>query len=153
LSWYLSSQIFLKGVQESTTLCLQTVIEESLEIASVQASNKALEMVLDMGPLDLPYCVIGDGVRIRQILLNLLNNAVKFSDKRFSPIIVKASTTSSEPDGTCEILISVQDFGIGMEKDTLQNIFKPFVQADSSVSRKYGGSLPSNNINIAKEAD
>ncbi|WKA27268.1 hybrid sensor histidine kinase/response regulator [Bradyrhizobium roseum] len=86
---------------------------------------------------DLPALMRGDPGRIGQILLNLVGNAIKFTEK--GTITVTASHLLLA-DGDIELRIEIADTGIGIEPETLANLFKPFTQADTSISRKYGGS-------------
>jgi PAS domain S-box-containing protein len=100
---------------------------------------------------DLPKVVLGDKNKLRQILLNLVGNAIKFTHQGSVSIEVQSdqSDPSSDhdpldhqphhPDGDIELLITIQDSGIGINDDRLQQLFQPFTQADTSISRKYGG--------------
>jgi len=86
---------------------------------------------------DLPAVIRTDPVRLRQCLINLVNNAIKFTEK--GHVYVNVSLQSESPAGPFFIRFDVEDTGIGIEPDKLQTIFEPFVQADSSTTRKYGG--------------
>jgi PAS domain S-box-containing protein len=108
-------------------------------VASLMTS-KAQEKGLSLSTVvsdDLPHWLKGDGNRIRQVLLNLVNNAIKFTDAGRVSIEVSHQPL---PDGQLELRIEVSDTGIGIRPETQHQLFNPFVQADTSVSRKYGGS-------------
>ncbi|HXS18990.1 MAG TPA: ATP-binding protein [Polyangiaceae bacterium] len=100
-------------------------------LAGASAAEKGIAVNCDLDP-NLPEVVVGDPTRIRQTLLNLLGNAVKFTKHGE----VRLSVTRKSPD---EIHFSVRDTGIGMTPDQLRLIFEPFNQADSSTTRKFGG--------------
>ncbi|WP_423287251.1 ATP-binding protein [Caldimonas sp. KR1-144] len=96
------------------------------------ASAKGLELPLSIAP-DVPAHVTGDRVRVRQILSNFLSNAIKFSSRGRVHLMAKATT-----DG--RVCLAVEDAGIGIQQDTLKQLFRPFVQADESTTRQFGGS-------------
>jgi CheY-like chemotaxis protein len=125
-------------VKENTPFSLRFVLEESLDIVSFQACSKSIELVCDTDDPLLPEHFLGDPGRIRQILVNLLNNAIKFSDKSGSTVTVTVGCNKTEGD-RCNVAVSVRDFGIGITDEAQQHLFLPFVQADTSVSRRYGG--------------
>lgn len=100
-----------------------------------QAQEKDLEIVLDY-PSDLPHLVIGDANRVRQVLVNLLNNAIKFTEQGHIRIKVQSLETT---DKKCVFEVSVSDTGIGIQQDKLDNIFEKFSQIDSIYHRKHGG--------------
>ncbi len=103
---------------------------------NISASEKRLNVEIYVDPI-LPVKAIGDPLRISQVILNLTNNAIKFTQKGK----VKVSflmRTCAEKDAF-HLEVQVQDTGIGLDEDTLESIFKPFMQADNSTSRKFGG--------------
>lgn len=110
-------------------------VDDVLDLLAVRAAEKHLNLLYDISP-EICWEVIGDSLRLRQILLNLVGNAVKFTQKGFVKIKVEVKEQSEN-----ELLLqfSVQDTGIGMSEEQQKNLFKPFSQADSSTSRKYGG--------------
>eukprot|EP01114_Cavostelium_apophysatum_P014758 TRINITY_DN3905_c0_g1_i2.p1 TRINITY_DN3905_c0_g1~~TRINITY_DN3905_c0_g1_i2.p1 ORF type:complete len:951 (+),score=222.94 TRINITY_DN3905_c0_g1_i2:217-3069(+) len=131
-----------------------SVLEESMEVASFGCEQKGLELICEMDP-NLQDCVIGDPIRLRQILVNLLTNSVKFSSH--GEIVVSAyseqprtSSIGSESEHDVlqsdesrkfiKIFFSVKDQGIGIAEPNKARILQPFSQADSSITRKYGGS-------------
>lgn len=120
---------------ECEPFSLKSCIKESLDLIAPCASGKCLELSFKAeGPI--PEIIAGDASRIRQVLVNLLGNAVKFTDKGDIAVSVQAAQL---PDESYEILFSVKDTGIGISKDILGRLFQPFYQADASTSRKYGG--------------
>lgn len=120
--------------QEEFPLAL--TIRESLALHAATALQKQLELLADL-PADLPQNVIGDPLRFRQILLNLIGNAIKFTEK--GRVEVRARVITQE-DGRPWLRVDVEDSGIGISAEQQQQIFAPFAQADGSITRKYGGS-------------
>ena len=114
---------------------LYAVTEDAVDMVSLEAHKKGLEVVLDLDP-NIPRTVIGDPARLRQIVVNLFNNAVKFTNT--GEIVICASLESDE-DQTATVQFRVQDTGIGINADKLAQLFQSFTQVDSSTSRKYGG--------------
>lgn len=113
---------------------LQSCIEDSLELMAQRASEKGLDMSYWMDE-NAPKAIIGDPTRLRQILVNLLNNAVKFTEKGE----IRLSVESRMWEKSCEIHFAVKDTGIGIPAESLGKIFQSFSQVDSSTTRKYGG--------------
>jgi signal transduction histidine kinase/CheY-like chemotaxis protein len=119
---------------ESRPFLLRECLEEATAQLGYAASRKGLELVLDVHP-DCPDVVVGDENRLRQILANLLNNAVKFTGGG------EVVLTVDVPDGDPPVLrAAVRDTGIGIPADRLDRLFQPFRQVDSSTTRVYGGS-------------
>lgn len=85
---------------------------------------------------DLPPVVIGDSARIYQVLINLVGNAVKFTDEGSVTISLKVQMDN---ENDCMLCFSVKDTGIGISEEKKKEIFEPFVQSDVSINRKYGG--------------
>lgn len=123
-----------------TAFQLNELIEEAIDLLNVKAHEKNLEVLFWSDP-DLPSVINGDSVRIRQILVNLLGNAIKFTEKGEIYIECRQTTGKYEQDGKqmIGISISVKDSGIGIPASKLAKIFEGFTQADSSTTRKYGG--------------
>lgn len=121
---------------------LNTCIEEALELLAPKAAEKNLELCYVADP-EMPNNIVGDITRLRQILINLLGNAVKFTHE--GEVVVKVHATPAEPthrltDQDCiAVHFSVQDTGIGIPEDKIDRIFKSFSQVDSSTTRQYGG--------------
>ncbi|MFW6268233.1 MAG: ATP-binding protein, partial [Marinilabiliaceae bacterium] len=115
---------------------LEQVLQNLADMILFRANEKDLELIFDIAP-DVPLSLMGDPLRLEQVLVNLVNNAVKFTDK--GHVIVKVRVKSSESEKT-ELLFEVEDTGIGLKEEQKNNLFKSFAQADVSTSRKYGGS-------------
>ena len=110
----------------------------SFEVARLltsKASEKGLELLFNIAP-DCPHFVIGDPGRLRQVLLNILGNAIKFTQQGHILLDIR-STNKTDKEAT--ILFRISDTGIGITKQQQQHLFKPFTQADSSTTRKFGG--------------
>ena len=131
---------------------LATCLQDTLELIRPQAEAKAVQLRYQVGE-SVPKNIMGDIAKLRQILINLINNAVKFTDQGHVDISITGSTfvetrhpnaalTSSiqtEPENTYQIQFTVQDTGIGIPPEKQQFLFQPFSQVDASVNRKYGG--------------
>lgn len=113
---------------------LYNVVEKALDLVTTKIQEKGLELTLDIAP-DVPLKVLSDPIRLQQVLVNLLSNAAKFTENGF--IDCKISMVSSS-DGK-KIKFSVTDSGVGIEQSKVDSIFESFVQENSSVRRKYGG--------------
>ena len=120
---------------EHQPFVLRQVLEESIEMVADQAHHKGLELISDL-PLDLPLTSIGDAMRLRQILVNLLGNAVKFTEH--GEVILHAEVLSRSGDEV-EILFAVDDTGCGIPDSKQTVIFDAFTQGDSSTTRLFGG--------------
>ncbi len=120
---------------EEEPLDLRKCIEDAFGVCTQGASAKKLELVCDFSD-DAPEWIRGDVTRLRQVLVNLVGNAVKFTES--GEVIVHVSTAKTETDAGA-IKVSVQDTGIGIAPDRIARLFKPFIQADSSTTRRYGG--------------
>jgi PAS domain S-box-containing protein len=110
--------------------------EKVADTLAVRAHGKGLELALRFSP-KLPSVLVGDPLRIRQVLVNLIGNAIKFTDQGEVLIEVEPNPDSTVPGS---LKFSVRDSGIGIEAEQLSSIFSPFTQADSSTTRRYGGS-------------
>ncbi len=121
---------------ESIEFDLAEVVQEAVEIASVGARAKGLAVSSWTQP-DMPTRLIGDPGRLRQILLNLLGNATKFTE--LGEISVRVEMDSAPAAVPARLHFSVSDTGIGIPADRLSKIFESFSQADASTTRKYGG--------------
>ena len=119
---------------ESIEFDLEEVLSHALELTAPKARAKKLTLALRAGP-DLPAFLTGDPARLRQILLNLLGNAVKFT--AVGEIVLSVGNTGQPGSGG--IAFAVSDTGIGIPADKLETIFEDFQQADSSTTRNYGG--------------
>jgi PAS domain S-box-containing protein len=125
---------------DNTAFRIDELVEETIDILTVKAFEKKLEMVCHIDPL-LPSRVSGDPVRIRQVFVNLLGNAIKFTQKGEIFVSLKKAGNMYLKEGKkcIDIDLSVRDTGIGIPKEKLVKIFDSFTQADSSTTRKYGG--------------
>jgi Signal transduction histidine kinase len=121
---------------ENRPFGLQEVIGNVVDSLSAQARLKWLQLSVEFDR-NLPQLVLGDSLRFRQILLNLTGNAIKFTDQ--GAVLVTAALSSADEDSVT-LHLCVQDTGIGITAEAMQRIFAPFTQADSSNTRKYGGS-------------
>ncbi|HEY5759538.1 MAG TPA: PAS domain-containing protein [Steroidobacter sp.] len=120
---------------EALELDLRNVVEEAAVMLAFQAAAKNLELVVHIHP-DVPDRVVGDPQRIRQCLINLISNAIKFT--REGEIVIEVRSVDLG-GGELSWRFEVRDTGIGIAAGTLQNLFQPFVQADSSTTRHFGG--------------
>ncbi len=114
---------------------LGRMVSETLKTLAVRAQAKDLELVCDIEP-DVPMALLGDPGRLRQILTNLIGNAIKFTDR--GEVVLRIA---SDPvgQGSQRVNFSVQDSGIGIPASKLHSIFEAFSQEDSSITRRYGG--------------
>ncbi|MBF0623607.1 MAG: response regulator [Magnetococcales bacterium] len=120
---------------ESTPFHLDEVLHDLGNLVILKAEDKGLEICFAISP-DLPLALVGDPLRLGQILLNLTNNAVKFTER--GEILVQVLAGQVESDRV-ELLFTVRDSGIGMSEEQVGRLFQAFTQADSSTTRKYGG--------------
>ncbi len=124
-----------KFVLEQTPLDLGVLCRETMQLMAPQIREKDLDWALTLAP-GLPESLIGDPLRLRQILLNLLGNAIKFTHKGRIAVNVDILEQSEQQ---LRLSIAVSDTGIGIPPDRLETIFQAFVQADGSTTRHYGG--------------
>ena len=120
---------------ESAEFDLNDLIEKAIEILALRANEKGLELACHISP-DVPSAVIGDPHRLHQIILNLISNAIKFTDSGSVMVWVKPDPELPLPGA---IRFSVSDTGIGIPSDKLVSIFESFTQAHASTTRMYGG--------------
>ena len=114
---------------------LSTLLQESIKPLSFRASQKGLRLSIDVSR-EAPESVTGDPTRLRQVILNLVDNAIKFTAQGSISLAVAPESVS---DATCTLRFSVADTGIGIPEDKQATIFEAFSQADTSSTRKYGG--------------
>lgn len=117
------------------TFSLRTCISEIISTQRPRITEKGLKCTVSVQS-DLPDALIGDQLRIRQILLNLLSNAIKFTEQGTISVAV---TVVEQRDSTVLVDIAVEDTGIGVPLEQQEQIFEPFSQADSSITRRFGG--------------
>jgi len=120
---------------EEVPFALETVLTEVTDILAVQVAEKGLEMRIDLAP-DVPPALTGDPARLHQVLLNLMSNAVKFTERGYVRLVLRVV---SHEDDRIMLQFDVEDTGIGLSEDQQQRLFTPFDQADSSITRRYGG--------------
>ncbi|RFO98396.1 hypothetical protein DIC66_00390 [Rhodoferax lacus] len=124
-----------KLVIEHIPYSLAQTLEDTVKVVALRARDKGLEMLCDIEP-DVPATVMGDPGRLRQVLVNLIGNAIKFT--KVGTILVRAALQSHDAQG-CLLHLSVTDSGIGIAPDKLGSIFEAFSQEDSSTTRRFGG--------------
>jgi two-component system sensor histidine kinase/response regulator len=120
---------------ESTDFQLETVLDNLSTIVSQKAHDKNLEFLIS-AQHDIPPNLVGDPLRLGQILINLVNNAIKFTDR--GEVLVTVAIEEQFTDSV-KLKFSVRDSGIGMTPEQSARLFQPFSQADTSTTRKYGG--------------
>ena len=126
---------------ERVPFVLREAIEASLDIMAPAAAAKGLELVYAVDE-DLPANLVGDAGRLRQMILNLLSNALKFTESGEVVMTVEGSTRPGDERGSpdvCELRISVRDTGIGIPPAAMSKLFQSFSQVDASIARRYGG--------------
>jgi GAF domain-containing protein/CheY-like chemotaxis protein len=121
---------------ESRPLDLRECVESALDLVTGRAIEKRLEMAYQIEE-DVPPAILGDVTRLRQVLINLLSNSVKFTDEGEVVLTIR-SVPASGPTGRL-LQFEVRDTGIGIPPDRMDRLFQSFSQADSSTTRKYGG--------------
>lgn len=122
---------------ERIPIHLRDCVEYAMEFAARPAAKKQLELMLWIDP-DVPDAIYGDKTRLCQVLINLISNAVKFTDD--GEILISISNTTSKNEGSDQILLfSVKDTGIGIPQARQDRLFKSFSQVDASTTRNYGG--------------
>lgn len=110
-------------------------VSDTLKALALRTHDKGLELICDIAP-DVPMAVLSDPGRLRQVLVNVIGNAIKFTAK--GEIVVKIESKPTAR-ASVKLHVSVRDTGIGIPADKLKSIFEPFSQEDSSITRKYGG--------------
>ena len=126
-----AQKMSLESIQFNLTEILQRVVN----VCAFKVHEKRLEFVVDIGK-NVPLNLIGDPLRLQQIIINLANNAVKFTEKGSIHLSIQKV---AESDSVTELLFAVHDTGIGMSEEQQNGLFQSFSQADSSMTRKYGG--------------
>ena len=123
------------------TFDLRKLVEDCIQLFAESARAKGVHLSGTIAE-NVPPLVEGDHARIRQVLLNLLSNAIKFTDSghvALNVTIIDLSSSCRELDGLISVLFTVNDSGIGMDCATIGQLFKPFSQADASITRRFGG--------------
>jgi PAS domain S-box-containing protein len=120
---------------ESVDFNLEEVLDNVSDLVSMKAQEKGLEILFKVPP-DVPLSLMGDPVRLRQVLVNLTNNAVKFTET--GEVLVSIEVVEKQPERVI-LRFSVKDTGIGLHPEKKGHIFEAFAQADTSTTRRYGG--------------
>lgn len=120
---------------DSIRVNIRDVLAEVLRAAALAAHRKKLEVTYSVSP-EVPQAMMGDPVRIRQVLTNLVGNAIKFTERGEVVVTVR---TESRKDNLYTLCFSVRDTGIGISPENRQRVFQAFEQADASTTRQYGG--------------
>lgn len=114
---------------------LDTVIDNVSSIVGIRAKEKNLELIIRRES-NVPSRIIGDSLRLEQVLINLASNAVKFTQEGEVEVRINCTRTA---ESKATLIFSVRDTGIGMDDEQVSQLFKPFTQSDSSTTRKFGG--------------
>ena len=120
---------------EKLPFSIHDTLFEAARVLAVSAHKKGLELIADIGP-QVPQRVIGDPTRLRQVIINLIGNAIKFTEQ--GEVVLEVSV-DQQTDGSVFLRFSVRDTGIGVPPDKQQAIFEAFSQADVSTTRRFGG--------------
>jgi signal transduction histidine kinase/DNA-binding response OmpR family regulator len=120
---------------ESVQFRLQDCLNDALKVVALRADEKGLELLFDVAK-DVPDVLMGDPGRLRQVIINLVGNAIKFTAQ--GEVMLRVELESRTP-GTARMKFAISDTGIGIAKEQLNAIFDPFVQADGSTTRVFGG--------------
>jgi PAS domain S-box-containing protein len=127
-----------KVVLDPVDFNVRKVIRDTLRPLALRAQEKGLELICDIDH-SVPISLVGDGGRLRQVLINLLGNAIKFTEQGEVTLTIRAKPLSQKDNQFYQLSVSVSDTGIGIEQDMLSKIFDSFAQGDSSITRRYGG--------------
>jgi two-component system, sensor histidine kinase and response regulator len=120
---------------DSTPYQLRDTLGDALRILAVKAHDKGLELIYHVLP-DVPDTIVGDPGRLKQVVLNLAGNAIKFTEH--GEVMIRVEKRS-ESEGMVVLRFTIRDTGIGVAKEKQEAIFAPFIQADGSTTRRYGG--------------
>src|SRR5205085_5818701 len=120
---------------EDAPFRLDEVLEGVSSVLAQKAQDKGLELLFDIAP-GVPQALVGDALRLRQVMTNLVSNAVKFTDRGQVTMTIHAGEPA---EGRVQLRVGVRDSGIGMTQEQSGRLFRAFTQADQSTTRKYGG--------------
>ncbi len=120
---------------EKTPFYLDDILQNLSDLVSIKAGEKGIEILFSV-ERDVPRMLIGDPLRVGQVLLNLTQNAIKFTEE--GEVVIRIRRVGS-PEHPCKLEFSITDTGIGIEPEKMPSLFESFSQADSSTTRKYGG--------------
>ncbi len=121
---------------ESIEFDLRTLVEDTCDLLAIRAHEKGVELICEIEPT-VPMKMVGDPGRLRQIIMNLAGNAIKFTEE--GEVVLRAEFVREMGKGGVMLRFEVQDTGIGIEEDRLERLFDPFTQADASTTRRFGG--------------
>src|SRR5262249_8566058 len=119
---------------ELSPISLRELVSEVEALLSLQAADKGIEFHFTVDAAT-PDGLVTDGLRLKQVLLNVIGNAIKFTEKGFVRVGVRATSDK----GKSRLVFSVEDSGIGLTGDLARNMFEPFTQGDGSTTRRFGG--------------
>jgi PAS domain S-box-containing protein len=122
---------------EVTEFHLEDVMETLADVSVLKAQDKGLELLFDIGP-EVPTSLVGDPLRLGQVLINLVGNAVKFTERGEVTVGIHVAQATPEPGHIC-LRFDVTDTGVGLSEEQQERLFSAFSQADASTTRKYGG--------------
>jgi signal transduction histidine kinase/DNA-binding response OmpR family regulator len=125
-----------KCTLELITFDLRQIIEDVSSLLQLKTREKDIELLVDIRH-EVPRYLIGDKIRIKQIIINLTSNSIKFTQT--GHVLIKVILKERLPNGDANILFEIHDTGIGIPEDKINHLFKKFVQAEMSTTRKYGG--------------
>jgi PAS domain S-box-containing protein len=117
---------------------LRECVESALELVAAAVAKKGLDIAYDMDPV-VPAAVVGDVTRVRQVIINLLTNAVKFTEHGEVVLTVAAESIAPGDGDQVRLHVAVRDTGIGIPEDRMERLFESFSQVDPSTTRRYGG--------------
>jgi len=121
---------------DPTPFSLREMLDESLKILAVNSNEKGLELIYHVQD-DVPDGLIGDAGRLRQVFVNLVGNALKFTP--CGEVVATVAVLEKRADSTVKLQFSVRDTGVGIDEEKMELIFESFVQADASMARRFGG--------------
>jgi two-component system sensor histidine kinase/response regulator len=120
---------------EQSLFSLDDVLSSVIAVVEQKAVDKNIELLLDISP-EIPWQLVGDSLRLGQIITNLVGNAIKFTEKGEVELTV---TLQEQTEGRIKLQFSVRDTGLGLSPEHLAKLFQPFTQADGSMTRRFGG--------------
>jgi len=126
---------------DRTAFSVEEVLREVGDLFSARLAEKGIDLFFDISP-DVPAEVIGDPLRLHQVLVNLLGNAIKFTERgtiHIVAIVAESTAGATGGDDRLRLRFAVRDTGIGIRPELTRHLFKPFIQGDGSITRKYGG--------------